>query len=1048
MKTFLQNIFKRKREEISEKVFENNILRAQDIIAPAFIEIKQNYLKLGEKIAKSFFIFSYPRYLNTAWLSPIINLDTPMDISMFFHPIETGLMLKKLRRKVTEVQAEIMEKEEKGLIRDPALEIGYQDLEELRDRLQTAQERMFNFGLYLTIYGNNEKEIRQTETILRSILESRLIYIKPTLYQQKQGFISCSPYGLDQIGVHTPMNTAPLSSVFPFVSFDFSSTDGILYGINSHNNSLVLFDRFSLENANEVVFAKAGSGKTIRWCEKVLVKDKNGIRLAKIGPLTENLIKKHGVVKIDEEIEGVPFPPNLKVYSFNKNLKGEWSRMTVAMRKKAPKIYYKVKTYSGREITTTEDHNMVILKNGKVEIAKTSEIKEGEFIPLPKKVNSHKNNQKSLKFSNKKQMATLLITDEFLQLAGLITAKSTIYSYRKQCYALDISNTGPEILKIITSSLCQLGVQFYKTIDKKEGEVKAIKIYQRDFIEMIKEISGGRNSKQKKVWSFIFGLNKKQIAQYLSAYFEGDGKVESNKAVIVTSKSKDLISEISYLLYYFGIIAKISRIKKKVKNSIGEQKRTYWRISITGQNNLRKFSKSINFISKRKRKQLKFLIQKQENTNVDIIPGLALVIQEMYQLFPPLFWGIPEISEWKNGKRNISSQRLKRIIAEIRNRIQKFKEYKILDKLPELSKIFQLGKANEDLNRRLWQGLDQSWQMVKNKGVQPFFCNAFKVIETVNEENYDLKEIKEALHSGFREIDLPINSYSRSSQSALVARPKSNASYEVIQKSTQFVWQNYQKILNNKIPQIEKVLNRLKVLVDSDLFWDPIVEIKKIKNKKEKYVYDLTVDNEVFLAGQGGMFVHNSYAVKLEVLRYLMLGVDAIILDPENEYKALSEATGGSYFNFSLTSPHHLNPFDLPPPGEDERREDVLRSNTINLVGLLRIMLGGLTPEEDSVMDRAISETYAAKDITPEKDFSKTEPPLMSDLETVLKTMVGTESLVNRLQKFTKGTYSSFFNQPSNVDMRNKLVIFGIRNMEEELRTIALFIILRYIWKT
>ena len=452
MKNPFQNIFKKKKQEIPEKIFEDSVLRVQDIIAPASIEIKQNYLKLGEKTTKSFFIFNYPRYLSTTWFSPVINLDVPMDISMFFHPIESGTMLKKLRKRVTEVQAEIMEREEKGLIRDPVLETGYQDLEELRDRLQTAQERMFNFGLYLTIYGDDEKKIKETETILRSILESRLIYIKPALYQQKQGFISCSPYGLDQIGIHTPMNTAPLSSVFPFTSFNLSSTEGILYGINSYNNSLVLFDRFSLENANEVIFAKAGSGK--------------------------------------------------------------------------------------------------------------------------------------------------------------------------------------------------------------------------------------------------------------------------------------------------------------------------------------------------------------------------------------------------------------------------------------------------------------------------------------------------------------------------------------------------------------------------------------------------------------------SFAVKLEVLRYLMLGVDAIILDPENEYKPLAEAVGGSYFNFSLTSPHHLNPFDLPLPREDENPEDVLRSNTINLVGLLRIMLGGLTPEEDSIMDRAISETYAAKDITPESNFSEVEAPLMEDLEAVLKTMEGTESLVNRLQKFTKGTYSSFFNQRSNVDMKNKLVIFGVRDMEEGLRTTALFIILRYIWKT
>ena len=212
--------------------------------------------------ARSFFIFSYPRYLSAAWFSPVINMDTPMDIGFHVYPIETSQMLKQLRRKVTEVQAEIIERQEKGLIRDPALETAYQDLESLRDRLQTAQERMFKFGLYLTVYGKTLKEIKDIETTLRSILESRLIYIKPALYQQREGFNSSCPYGMDQLMVHTSMNTDPLSSTFPFVSFDLSSNDGILYGVNRHNNSLILFDRFSLENANSILFAKSGSGKS------------------------------------------------------------------------------------------------------------------------------------------------------------------------------------------------------------------------------------------------------------------------------------------------------------------------------------------------------------------------------------------------------------------------------------------------------------------------------------------------------------------------------------------------------------------------------------------------------------------------------------------------------------------------------------------------------------------------------------------------------------------------------------------------------------------
>jgi len=438
--------------EIPEKIFEAEPLNVVDFVSPPGMEINSNFIRLGKKIAKTFFVFSYPRYLSAIWMSPVINLDVPMDISFFIHPIETEMILKQLRKRTTEIQAELMEREEKGLIRDPALEIAFRDIEALRDSLQTAQERMFRFGLYLTVYADNEEEMRSIETTLRSILESRLIYVKPTTFQQKEGFISTSPYGLDQIGAHSVMNTTPLSSVFPFTSFDLSSNEGILYGINMHNNSLVLFDRFTLENANSVVFAKAGSGK--------------------------------------------------------------------------------------------------------------------------------------------------------------------------------------------------------------------------------------------------------------------------------------------------------------------------------------------------------------------------------------------------------------------------------------------------------------------------------------------------------------------------------------------------------------------------------------------------------------------SYAVKLEILRYLMLGVDIIIIDPENEYQYLAEAVGGSFFNISLTSPNHINPFDLPIPREDELPEDVLRSNIINLVGLLRIMLGGLTAEEDAIIDRALAETYGAKDIAPETDPStwRDRIPLMSDFEAILEGMEGAESLTRRVRKFTRGTYASFFNQPSNISMDNPCVVFAIRDMEEELRPMAMFIIMRYIW--
>ncbi len=452
---FLNKLIKgKKKDDLLNDIGATDIVTLKDLVAPSFLEVGQSNIKMGERMSKSFFIFSYPQYLSSAWLFPVINLNVPMDISFFIHPVDTGETLKKLRKKVTEVQSELAERSNKGLVRDPALEIAYQDLEELRDRLMSAAERMFKLGLYITVYGDTEKELNDTESILRSILEGKLIYIKPAIFQQKEAFISTSPYGQDLLQVHNPMNTSPLSSIFPFVSSDLSSNDGILYGVNQHNNSLILFDRFSLENPNSIIFGTSGSGK--------------------------------------------------------------------------------------------------------------------------------------------------------------------------------------------------------------------------------------------------------------------------------------------------------------------------------------------------------------------------------------------------------------------------------------------------------------------------------------------------------------------------------------------------------------------------------------------------------------------SYLVKLEALRYLMTGTDVIIIDPENEYKPLSEAVGGKFYDISLASDSHINPFDLPVPGEDDRPEDVLRSNLINLIGLLRIMMGGLSSEEDAIMDQAITETYAAKDITPESDPStwNEKIPLMADLEQVLESMEGTESLARRLKKFTTGAYSSFFNRKSNVSMDNNLTVFGIKNLEEELRPMAMFIIMRYIWKT
>ena len=429
---------------------EDQLMTLTDVIAPSAIEVSPRSLNLSGINTRVYYAVSYPRYLNDGWLEPVLNLTRELDISIFVHPIDTAETLKKFQKKVAEVQSQISMKAERGEVRDPQLEAAYRNLEDLRDKLQQAEEKLFNVGFYLAVYGKDDTELDQAENDIRGILDSRMIAMKPALFQQEQGVKSILPLSDDQLLVHSKFNSAPLSSFFPFTSFDLTSDTGILYGINRHNSSLVLFDRYSLTNYNSVTFATSGAGK--------------------------------------------------------------------------------------------------------------------------------------------------------------------------------------------------------------------------------------------------------------------------------------------------------------------------------------------------------------------------------------------------------------------------------------------------------------------------------------------------------------------------------------------------------------------------------------------------------------------SYTLKLEILRSLMFGTEVIVLDPEREYEYLAEATGGRFFNISLSSDHHVNPFDLPPPGEDEDSRDVLRTHIIELIGLLRLMLGGLSPEEETLVDLAIQETYALKDITGDTDFSDMEPPLLTDFEMVLAGMEGSSSLISRLQKYTSGTWSGFMNQPTNVDINQKFVVFSLRDMEDELKTIAMYIITNFIW--
>jgi type IV secretory pathway VirB4 component len=247
---------------LPHEIYDANALDLRDIIAPSALKVSPKELNLGEKIVRSFFVISYPRFLGESWFAPVINLDRVFDVSIFIHPIETSKVLKQFQKKVAEVQSQIHAREDKGLVRDPMLDVAYQDLESLRDNLQQAQEKLFDVGLYLSIYADSDLELDKIESEIKSILESKLVYVKPALFQQEQAYKSILPLGDDILEVNSKLNSSPLSSLFPFISFDLTSDKGILYGVNRHNSSLILFDRFSLENYNSITFAKSGSGKS------------------------------------------------------------------------------------------------------------------------------------------------------------------------------------------------------------------------------------------------------------------------------------------------------------------------------------------------------------------------------------------------------------------------------------------------------------------------------------------------------------------------------------------------------------------------------------------------------------------------------------------------------------------------------------------------------------------------------------------------------------------------------------------------------------------
>jgi type IV secretory pathway VirB4 component len=245
-----------------ERIYRRGTVTIRDLIAPVSFEVNSDFLKLGTKFVRTLFVINYPRYVGVGWGAPVINYNGTVDIAMFFYPIKAEVILKQLRNKVGIVEAQIISDNEKGAPRDPIQETALRDMEQLRDDLTQGIEHFFQFAFYITLYADSKEELDKRSGQIESIFGAKLIYSKRGLYQAEQGFNSTMPLGNDELMITSNMNTSPIASSFPFISSDLTSDRGILYGINRHNNSLILFDRFSLQNANAVVFATSGAGKS------------------------------------------------------------------------------------------------------------------------------------------------------------------------------------------------------------------------------------------------------------------------------------------------------------------------------------------------------------------------------------------------------------------------------------------------------------------------------------------------------------------------------------------------------------------------------------------------------------------------------------------------------------------------------------------------------------------------------------------------------------------------------------------------------------------
>ncbi len=998
-----------------------------DAISSDHVEVDFDHVKVNNVYYRTLFIAGYPRFVAPGWLEPVVNFNSSLDMSFYIYPVAGKSVLDDLRRKIAEMEAELSTDMQRGRIVDPATTAKLEDARALQEQLVKGIERYYEFSFYITIPANTLDELNNVARQVQSTLGSLLVVAKNATLDQRMGFLSTAPYGQDRLSITRNMDTTSVATTFPFTSAELSSDKGILYGINSQNESFIIFDRFSLENGNMTVFATSGAGKSINYDSNVLYQDqKSNTKLGKIGDVVENIIRKGELKHIETDIDGV-YNPKIKVFAFDKSLKGNWSDVTIAARKVSPKSLYKIETKSGRKVTVTKDHCLVTIKNGKVVMMKGEDIKAGNYIPLSREI-------KDIDSHN-----THNLIDEHLLLLGLITSEGHIGK------RVEIYNNDQDVLDVIVNSAKQLNLPISPIHISGTKIIRGYYFRSKEFLSFVNKINGGGRSGDKRVPSPIFGLSNPEVSQYLKAYYEGDGGVEQHE-ITATTKSKMLASDLAYLLLRFGIIARISSKLKCATNTAAKIKRRYYKISISGQDNINKYINQIGFITERKNK-LALKLLKKSNTNFDVIPELQSTFKEIYsELYNSEIPAPKNFSEVKLGIFKPSREKLSKILSGIKNRIYEIESLegdgisKLLA-LPTLEEIIKRG-GDKKVNTELWKKLDHSWKTMRN-GIAPNTKNALVAAQVTHGYNIEIDEVGRALYRSFKFTGESLEKFDAPLWETVLYK-HANARYEKLLKARDYITE----IFKEKLERLKKVKEKvawLETLANSDLYWDEIVKITKVKSK-HPYVYDLQVENSVFLAGYGGMFIHNSYFVKTEAVRSLMIGSEVIILDPEAEYKALCDAVGGQYIAFSYNSPSKINPFDLTQIQEEG--ENQLGLKILSLHSLMKVIMGQITPTQEAMLDRALIMTYKAKGITNDPVTQTKEPPLMEDL---YKTLIGMEvpealDLASRIEKFIRGSFQGIFDKQTNIDLNNPFTVFSVKDIQDAIRPIIMFMILDYIW--